>query len=79
LGKWYYQGKGRKACSMYDGYVAMEIPHHAVHRFGKEALEAFYANRISEGLVALGHMETASLEVLNCLERIIQFKTAEPL
>ena len=72
LGKWYYQGEGRATCSRYDGFAAMEAPHNAVHRFGKEALEAFYANRFSDGIVALENMEEASDEVLSCLERIAQ-------
>jgi len=72
LGKWYYQGEGRSICSRYDGFAAMEAPHNAVHQYGKEALEAFYGNRFSDGVVALRHMEEASEGVLNCLERIAQ-------
>ncbi|MCL2075072.1 MAG: CZB domain-containing protein [Betaproteobacteria bacterium] len=71
LGKWYYQGEGRNFSS-FDGYSAMEAPHNAVHRYGKDALEAFYDNRFAEGLTALGNMEEASHGVLDCLERVAQ-------
>ncbi len=76
LGKWYYHGEGRNVCSQFDGYAAMEIPHQSVHRYGKEALEAYYDGRLSDGVTALEHMEEASRGVLSCLERIAQFKAA---
>ena len=72
LGKWYYQGEGRTTYSRFDGFAAMEAPHNAVHRYGKEALEAFYGNRFSDGITALRNMEEASEGVLQCLERIAQ-------
>ncbi len=70
LGKWYYQGEGRATYSRFDGFSAMEAPHNAVHRHGKEALEAYYDGRLADGIVALGNMEEASKGVLSCLDRI---------
>ncbi len=72
LGKWYYQGDGRATCSHRDGFTAMEAPHKAVHRYGKEALEAYYGGRLADGIAALGNMEEASSGVLSGLERIAQ-------
>ena len=72
LGKWYYQGEGRAICSRFDGFAAMEAPHNAVHKYGKDALEAFYENRFPDGISALNAMEESSRGVLNCLERIAQ-------
>lgn len=71
LGKWYYQGEGQRNFSKFDAFSAMEAPHQAVHRHGKEALEAFYEKRISDGVLALQRMEEASDNVLTCLGRII--------
>jgi len=70
LGKWYYQGEGRATYSRFDGFSAMEAPHNAVHRHGREALEAYYEGRLADGIVALGNMEEASKGVQGCLERI---------
>jgi hypothetical protein len=69
LGKWYYQGEGRNY-SKFDGYATMEMPHSAVHKHGKDALDAFYSGRFSDGVFSLGEMEEASKGVLACLERI---------
>ena len=72
LGKWYYQGEGRATFGNRDGFAAMEAPHNAVHQRGKEALQAHYENRFSDGIAALGNMEEASKGVLSCLERVAQ-------
>jgi len=72
LGKWYYQGEGRALYSQNDGFSAMEAPHNAVHRYGKEALEAYYGGRLADGIAALGNMEEASKGVRSCLGRIVQ-------
>ncbi|MRR49729.1 MAG: chemotaxis protein [Rhodocyclaceae bacterium] len=70
LGKWYYEGEGRGCFSRLDGYSQMETPHQAVHRCGREAVEKFYAGQFDAGLELLERMEAASVEVLNCLERM---------
>ena len=70
LGKWYYEGEGRDCFSRLDGYSQMETPHQAVHRNGREALEKLYDGQFDAGLDLLNSMESASVEVLACLERM---------
>ena len=70
LGKWYYEGEGRVCFSRLDGYAAMENPHAAVHRQGKEAISFYRTGKLDEAVRALGQMEVASLDVLHCLERM---------
>ncbi|MBW7903210.1 MAG: CZB domain-containing protein [Rhodocyclaceae bacterium] len=70
LGKWYYEGEGKHCFAKFDGYAAMEAPHIAVHRHGRDALAAYAAGDFAAGNRALEQMEAASLEVLACLERM---------
>ncbi len=70
LGKWYYEGEGRACFSQLDGYVAMEKSHQAVHQWGHHAIDCYYAGDITGGIANIAKMEEASLDVLNCLERM---------
>jgi hypothetical protein len=70
LGKWYYEGEGQGCFSRLDGYSQMETPHQAVHRSGREAIERFYSGQFDAGLELLDRMESASMNVLACLERM---------
>ncbi|HJW25913.1 MAG TPA: CZB domain-containing protein, partial [Rhodocyclaceae bacterium] len=70
LGKWYYEGEGRDCFSRLDGYGDMETPHGNVHRHGREAVQQFFAGNFHRGVELIGLMESASSEVLACLERM---------
>lgn len=70
LGKCYYEGEGKHCFAKFDGYAAMEAPHIAVYRHGRDALAAYSAGDFAAGNRALEQMEAASHEVLACLERM---------
>ena len=78
LGKWYYEGEGKACFSRLDGYSAMEAPHLAVHKHGREAVQRFRNGDFSGGADSVGLMESASLEVLACLERMAQHGVNNP-
>ena len=78
LGKWYYEGEGRECFSLLDGYRALEAPHINVHKSGKEALERLRLGDFDGGVALLEHMEAASEEVLDCLERMAQAGEQSP-
>lgn len=70
LGKWYHQGDGHQCYSRLPGFREIEIPHTAVHRAGREALEALRGGDSRRGAEAIGRMEDASLGVVEALDRI---------
>ncbi|HUW26409.1 MAG TPA: methyl-accepting chemotaxis protein [Gallionella sp.] len=70
LGKWYFSGEGKECFSRLDGYVAIDVPHQAVHQHGREAVVAFRSGDPLRGIGLVGLMEAASMEVLAALERI---------
>ena len=70
LGKWYYEGEGKTCFSALDGYKAMEAPHVAVHRHGREAVVRRLAGDTLKSVEEVARMEAASREVLACLERM---------
>lgn len=70
LGKWYYEGEGKHCFSKFDGYAAMEAPHLAVHKHGREALARYFAGDFVGGSRFLDEMEAASQNVIACLERM---------
>ncbi|WP_303786106.1 methyl-accepting chemotaxis protein [Azovibrio restrictus] len=78
LGKWYYEGEGKQCFSRLDGYAAMEKPHIAVHQYGREAVEKLYAGDFSGGADCVARMEAASIEVLECLERMARAGASNP-
>ncbi|RMG27580.1 MAG: chemotaxis protein [Gammaproteobacteria bacterium] len=72
LGKWYYEGEGRDCFSKLPGYEEMEAPHQRVHHHGIECLANFKSGDMEAAIASLREMETASMEVLDCLERMAQ-------
>jgi hypothetical protein len=70
LGKWYYEGEGRKLYAQLDGYRAIEAPHKEVHAAGKEALALFARGNVRAAVQSVARMEKASLGVVEGLERM---------
>ncbi|MEW6165716.1 MAG: methyl-accepting chemotaxis protein [Pseudomonadota bacterium] len=78
LGKWYYEGDGKTCFSQLPGYAAVEPPHMRVHAHGKAAVQAYRTGDLERGLVELGQMEQASMEVLNHLETMASSGERDP-
>ncbi len=78
LGKWYYEGDGKQCFSRLDGYTAMESPHLAVHKHGREAVQRFRGGDFAGGIDCVTLMESSSMEVLACLERMAQHGVNNP-
>jgi predicted nucleic acid-binding Zn-ribbon protein len=70
LGKWYYEGEGRACFSQLPGYREIESPHKQVHDSAISALRAKAANNTPQMLEYVSTMESASLAVLQGLERM---------
>ncbi len=70
FGRWYYAGRGRACFSHLDGFKAVETPHVDVYQHGRAALDNFHEGKMEQTLTELEQMETASIQVLACLERI---------
>ncbi|MDR0499401.1 MAG: CZB domain-containing protein [Holophagales bacterium] len=70
LGKWYYEGEGKKKFSHLPGYASIEPPHADVHKFGREALSYFFAHDIENCAEMLKNMEAASLNVMERLAAV---------
>ncbi len=70
LGKWYYEGEGRRLYSGLPGYREIEPPHKEVHTSGKEALSLFREGKVHAAVQAVARMEKASIGVVNGLERM---------
>jgi hypothetical protein len=68
LGKWYYEGDGRKQFSSYPEFQAIERPHEAVHAEARHAIEASVRENPAETIMAMDRMENESLKVLAALE-----------
>ena len=69
LGKWYYEGDGRKLSGK-PGFRELESPHEDVHKCGLEALNQFIAGNFDRATEALTSMDKASMEVLSHLDRL---------
>ena len=70
LGKWYYQGDGKKSFSHLHSFKAIEAPHQDVHTKGIEALQFAEQNKTDDAFNSLSDMETASDKVLTLLTAI---------
>ena len=70
LGKWYYEGEGKRQYSQLPGYREIELPHKEVHAAGKEALVRLAAGDIGNAVKAVARMENASLRVIAGLEKM---------
>lgn len=78
LGKWYYEGDGKKCFSGLAGYRELELPHINVHRHGVEAIQRYQARDFAQSVAELGEMERASRKVIEELERLAQAGRADP-
>ncbi|MEE1924476.1 methyl-accepting chemotaxis protein [Pseudomonas sp. 148P] len=78
LGKWYYEGAGKKSYSQLPGYREIEPPHKRVHDAAFAALKA-HASRDSDTLSKeVAAMEEASLIVQECLEHMATCGEVDP-
>ena len=75
LGKWYFDGEGKQFAKL-DGYSAIATPHEAVHHNGKDAVIAFRSGDGVRGMDYVSKMETASMAVLDALEKIAKASEA---
>jgi hypothetical protein len=67
LGKWYYEGEGRKNFSRLPGYGTVEKPHEEVHSYGLNAVNKYYTGDMQGCADALQQMESASMLVMDSL------------
>ncbi len=72
LGKWYYEGDGAESFSSLPGYRELEPHHVAVHANGVEAVRAHLGGNPAAAARALASMESASMKVVENLERMAQ-------
>lgn len=72
LGKWYYEGDGKKNFSKKNGYKELEIPHANVHKFGKEAVKEYKNGNIIKSIKNLNEMENYSIIVIDSLNKITE-------
>ncbi len=77
LGKWYYEGEGRKSYSGLNGFREIEGPHEDVHNAAQEAVRQQSAGDHGMVFVAVRRMESSSMKVLQSLD--ILEKSAERL
>ncbi len=70
LGKWYFEGDGKANYSSLQPYREMDAPHQAVHTNGRNAVENYYNGNYASALSFASDMEKASVQVLECLERL---------
>lgn len=78
LGKWYYEGEGRACFGKLNGYRELEAPHIEVHKAGLAALEAKSSGDLEAMLRHVEVMENASLQVVDCLDRMAQAAINDP-
>jgi len=78
LGKWYYEGEGRACFSRLPGYREIEPPHVRVHSAGVAALEAHAAGDHAALLRHLDEMESASMLVLDNLQKMGETASGDP-
>lgn len=70
LGRWYYEGEGKRLFSELNEFRQLEQPHAALHQAGKEALKAKADGQVDKVVEALNKMEKASLQVFDRLNSI---------
>ncbi len=70
LGKWYYNGEGKRLFSSLPTFSKLELPHQNVHENGVAALEALQNNDNKGVLEAMAKMEQSSMRVLEVLEKL---------
>ncbi|MDX1399121.1 MAG: methyl-accepting chemotaxis protein [Oceanospirillum sp.] len=72
LGNWYFNGYGAKHYSHLQSFKDLDRPHKQVHDCGRAALQAGAAGNTKAMLKSLQCMEDASLEVIQCIDRLMQ-------
>lgn len=78
LGKWYYEilrGASSEEIERYrrlKAFSEIEEPHKKVHGNGIEAARCFESGDIQRGMQFYEHVETASKDVLACLDRMLE-------
>lgn len=70
LGKWYYEGEGKKMLLSTDEYRSLEAPHQKVHEHGVAAIKAHTEHDSYGKLLHLASMETSSADVIELLQQL---------
>lgn len=70
LGKWYFEGYGLRNFSHLQSFKDLNSPHEAVHEYGNQALKAGARGETDVLIAALEAMETASQQVVECLDKL---------
>lgn len=78
LGKWYYEGQGRKCFTGLAGFGSMESPHKGVHENARKAMDARKNNDWDGVLKALTAMEEASQVVMDRLNEMANDGESNP-
>jgi len=72
LGKWYFEGQGAEYFQHKPGFRELDSPHRLVHDAGRLALKAREKGQLKEMVKQLETMEGASMQVVRCLDRLIE-------
>jgi len=75
LGKWYY-GDGKARFGESSAFRAMEAPHAAVHRLGREIAELAATGAIEPALKKLDEMDNLSGQLFRCIDQLAGEKRA---
>lgn len=71
LGRWYFEGQGAELFARQPGFRELDGPHKRVHESGKSALHARQQGNIKEMVEQLKTMESASMQVVHCIDRLL--------
>ncbi|VFB08307.1 methyl-accepting chemotaxis sensory transducer [Aeromonas salmonicida] len=71
LGRWYFEGQGAEIFARQPGFRELDGPHKRVHESGKAALHARQQGNIKEMVEQLKTMESASMQVVHCIDRLL--------
>ncbi|HEA3088700.1 TPA: CZB domain-containing protein [Aeromonas salmonicida] len=71
LGRWYFEGQGADLFARQPGFRELDGPHKRVHESGKAALHARQQGNIKEMVEQLKTMESASMQVVHCIDRLL--------
>lgn len=71
LGRWYFEGQGADLFALQPGFRELDGPHKRVHESGKAALHARQQGNIKEMVEQLKTMESASMQVVHCIDRLL--------
>ena len=70
LGKWYFEGEGKKRYSGKRSFQQLDSPHKAVHQSGRDALAAGQRGDFASMQQALLEMEQASQQVTDLISQL---------